>query len=95
MSEAVAQDVTRAMQSLPDPRIRQFWDPANALGTGFQPILATPAEAWDVYLLYPPTAEWGAEFPKPQYWMHQLTALKSGERLDGDKLAGVVANLLR
>ena len=50
-------------------------------------------KAWDVYLLFPPGAEWKDEPPAPSYWMHQLP-LDRKRRFNGDTLAAEVKKLL-
>ena len=57
-----------------DPRVKQFWDPAQALGRLLSQTLNLKASiAWDVYLVYPPGHPWDTDLPpKPEFWMHQL-----------------------
>ncbi len=50
-------------------------------------------KAWDVYLLFPPGAEWKDEPPTPSHWMHQLP-LDPKRRFNGDTLATEVKKLL-
>jgi len=57
-----------------DPRVKQFWDPAQALGRLLSQTLNLKASiAWDVYLVYPPYHSWDTDLPPaPKLWMHQL-----------------------
>src|SRR5690349_2949055 len=94
MSDAREKHVERAARTLADPRIQQFWDPANALGAAYQKVLKTPEEAWDVYLLFRPEAYWDGRAPAPDFWMHQLSGMNSGRRLNGDELRTETEKLL-
>lgn len=85
--------VPKATKLLPDNRVVHFWDGAQTLGKAYKPILEIDQTAWDVYLLYPPDAEWKEQPPKPVYWMHQL-GVEKGQPLDGEILAGEVKKLL-
>ena len=94
MSGAEEKHVRKGIETLPDSRVRQYWDPANGLGFAYQKVLGTPEEAWDVYMLYAPDAKWSDTPPEPNYWMHQLSKLKRGERLDSDKLRSVIEHVV-
>ena len=50
-----------------DLRIPQFWDGKQALGREVARSLGAPDwTAWDIYLFYPPDADWlGPSFPIP------------------------------
>jgi len=93
--------VPNAMKRLPDRRILHYWDGQDELVEAYKPILPTKREdsdeyiqAWDVYLLFPPEAEWKDKPPTPSYWMHQLP-LDPKRRLDGETLAAEVRKLIQ
>ena len=57
----------------PDKRVTYFKDPTSLAGSLWKQVLDIQREiAWDVYMLYSAKAEWKAEPPKPDYWMHRL-----------------------
>lgn len=85
--------VPKATKLLPDERVIHYWDKDTKLGEAFTPVLGLGETAWDVYLLYPPDAEWKEQPPKPVYWMHQL-GVESAPTLNGETLAGEVRKLL-
>ncbi len=85
--------VPKAKKLLPDWRDIHYWDGEEKLGEAFDPVLGLDQTAWDVYLLYPPDAEWKEQPPKPVYWIHQL-GLESAPTLNGETLAGEVNKLL-
>jgi len=85
-------DATRIVQ---DPRATQYWDPNDALGNAFSPVLGLGESAWDVYLLYKRGDTWPASgVPKPDYWMQQL-GIANAPRLDGAVFAQHAATMLR
>jgi hypothetical protein len=52
----------------------------------FTRTLGFSEDAWDVYLLYGPSARWDGDLPpKPDFWMHQLGE-KDHPRVDGPYL---------
>ena len=86
--------VPKATKLLPDERVKYFWDGEKKLGEAFDQVLGLDQTAWDVYLLYPPEAEWKQQPPIPGYWMHQL-GLESAPTLNGETFAGEVNKLLQ
>jgi hypothetical protein len=93
--------VPNAAKKLPDKRVTHYWDSQGELVEAYKTILPTKREengeyikAWDVYLLFPPGAEWKDKPPAPSYWMHQLP-LDPKNRLDGEALAAEVRRLLK
>ena len=65
-----------AMTLIPDERARHYWDGAQALGEALSPAIGIRAKmAWDVYLIYDDSVEWGDTAPTPTSWLHQ----KGGE----------------
>lgn len=87
--------VPKATKLLPDERVTHYWDGDKKLGEAYKPVLGLDQTAWDVYLLYPPDAEWKTQDPpKPVFWMHQL-GVEQGQDLNGETLAGEVNKLLQ
>lgn len=85
--------VPDATKLLPDERVIHYWDGEKKLGEAYKPVLELDQTVWDVYLLYPPNAEWKEQPPKPVFWMHQL-GVEQGQKLNGAILAQEVKNLL-
>lgn len=90
-----------AMNRLPDGRVIHYWDGKGDLVEAYKSILPTKQEdtgeylkAWDVYLLFPPEAEWKDKPPEPSYWMHQLP-LDPKRAFDGETLATEMKKLLK
>jgi hypothetical protein len=88
--ERTVQDATKLF---PDERVIHYWDGEKRLGGAYKPVLELDQTVWDVYLLYPPDAEWKEQPPKPIFWMHQL-GVEQGQDLNGETLAGEVRKLL-
>ena len=86
----------RATTILPDDRVRHYWIDGQEIAEAFKPPLGLKDEvAWDVYLVYPPGAEWTeSRPPKPLYYMHQLHELPSARRLDAAKLAARIREVM-
>lgn len=90
-----AADIHHAAALLHNPQVHNYW---NAAG-GFPRRLGTAVgfkrdnqvvEAWDVWLLYGPDAEWGDAGPTaPQVLMHQLDPVQNPDYkyLDGKRFA--------
>lgn len=58
---------------LDHPRLLHFYDAERRAGRAIATSLGWSEDvAWDVYLLYPAGATWGANPPRPQEWAHQL-----------------------
>jgi hypothetical protein len=71
-------DVAMATRFVPDPRATHFWDGSSVLVHQYDTVLGLGQDAWDVYLLYGPTARWdGPAPPHPDFWMHQLDVDKA------------------
>ncbi|HJZ11832.1 MAG TPA: hypothetical protein VJ521_06770 [Acidobacteriota bacterium] len=75
-------------------RIFHYWDENRITGTSWQKKLGIPVLAWDIYLLYQPTALWEDDIPSPDFWMHQLRQLETGRPLDQAALEAKVKELL-
>lgn len=82
-----------AIKKFKDERVSQYWDGKEKMADDYKRVLNIDQKAWDIYLLYPPDAEWKDEPPKPNFWMHQLN-LDPKIMLNGDTMAKEVKNLL-
>ncbi len=80
--------VPSAMKRLPDSRVVFYWDAKGELTKSYSRVLQLGDDrpAWDVYLVFDRAAEWKAEPPVPNYWMHQLRGVSPERRLDGESL---------
>ncbi len=85
-----------ALKRLPDSRVVFYWDAKGDLTQGYSRVLRLNEKrpAWDVYLLFDRAAEWKAEPPTPNYWMHQLRDVSPERRLNGDTLAAEIKKTL-
>jgi hypothetical protein len=89
-------NVGKAAGMVPDRRARHYWDGDKAVGKAFQPILGTPEEAWDVWMLFDKGVRWqGVSPPRPAWWEHQLYDMPEELRLDGDRFAKKASSLRR
>jgi hypothetical protein len=81
---ATEANVAEATHTVSDPRASHFWDGAGLLLRTFDPVLGLGGDdAWDVYLLFRPEAEWHTMTPpKPDFWMNQLTQPSNPDFLD-------------
>jgi hypothetical protein len=81
---------------LVDPRARHFWVNDLMVSDSFKKFLGLEQQtAWDVYLLFPPGAEWGATPPPPAFFMHLDRKEISADRsLNGIRLVSEVRELL-
>jgi hypothetical protein len=87
-----AKDVPEATRFVSDKRASHYWDEGGALMAKYTAVLELPEDAWDIYMVYGPTARWEGEAPpKPDYWMHQLGSNEkprvNGPYLDPDVFA--------
>jgi hypothetical protein len=96
-----AGDVERAAHResgrISDSRALNFFDPDARLPKLYSGILHLPrgSPAWDVYMVFAPSARWEQDAPTPTYWMHQLGRQAPVDlELDGDRLARIVGGLL-
>ena len=89
-------NVAKAAGVIPDRRALHFWDGDKLVGKAFQPLLGTPDEAWDVWMLFDKGARWeGAAPPRPAWWEHQLYGMPPELGLDADRFARKAAALRR
>ena len=77
-----------AAKRIPDRRARHYWDAGQTVGKIFQPILGTPAPAWDVWMLFDRASRWeGDTPPRPAWWEHQLYQMPPEHSLDPSRFA--------
>jgi hypothetical protein len=88
-------DVPVATRYVPDARATHYWDSAGVLVRQYDTVLALGEDAWDVYMVYGPSARWdGTTPPKPDFWMHQLGPRVPGPYLDPAIFAAYANSLL-
>jgi len=72
-------EAERARATLPDGRVKHFWNGGAKLGHDYHRALSLSANcemAWDVYLLFRAQLKWQASSPLlPTFWMHQLNCM--------------------
>src|SRR5271163_2529616 len=51
-------DVPTATRLVADSTARQYWDGNDLLGAQYKQVLGWRGNAWDVYLIYGPKAQW-------------------------------------
>lgn len=69
-------DAVEGTTEFPDPRVQYFWDGEKKAGRSYGEMLKINRDAWDVYMVYPSSAEWSDSLPPtPSFWMHQLDEL--------------------
>lgn len=75
MLEGDDEDAAKKQSStLEGERVAQVWDSLRQMGDLVAESLALTKTAWDIYLLFPPEANWEKEVPPPPaFWMHQLS----------------------
>jgi hypothetical protein len=77
-----------------DQRLSHYWDGDGLTGKAWDGVLKTGQLAWDVYLLYAPSASWEQTPPAPTFWMHQLREIEHAPRLDRVEFETKVKELL-
>jgi len=78
-----------SVKALSDDRIQHFYDSNKAVGETIATSVGWEGYvAWDIYLFYGPAVKWTAAPPKPDFWMHQLSAdwAKNDHYRTGDDL---------
>ena len=74
-------DVPNATRVIVDASAHEFWDGNNLLGVQYRQVLGWRGNAWDVYMVYGPKAQWNGDLPPvPDFFMHQTS--ERGPRLD-------------
>lgn len=88
----------RARMTLPDARVKHFWDGEAKLGHDYHRALSLPENcrmAWDVYLLFGIQAKWQNSSPLlPAFWMHQLSCMSEELYLNAEVLRGEIERML-
>lgn len=66
--------VVSATATLPDPRVKHYWDPERVLNAQLLDAITFDVNLgiYDIFLLYDGTARWGKRLPRPGYWMHEM-----------------------
>jgi hypothetical protein len=82
-----------------DPRVTQFYDPAQLCGQEVAEGLGAKSGevAWDVYLFYDQQAEWIEQLPQPIDWVHQLGGsswAEPGRLFQGDQLTNKLREIM-
>lgn len=86
-------DVPNATRVISDASAHQFWDGNNLLGIQYRQVLGWRGNAWDVYMVYGPKAQWNDELPPvPDFFMHQTS--EKGPRLDSTIFGAKLKQLL-
>jgi hypothetical protein len=74
-------DVPAATRVIADTAAHEYWDGNDLLGMQYKQVLGWRGNAWDVYMVYGPQAQWTGELPPtPNFFMHQTS--EKGPRLD-------------
>ena len=67
-----------ATRLVSDDRASHFWDGTGTSMRVFQRVLGLDEDAWDVFMLYDPSARWSGDLPpQPAFWMHQLSTSRA------------------
>jgi hypothetical protein len=86
-------DVPNATRVITDVSAREFWDGHDLLGAQYRQVLGWRGNAWDVYMVYGPKAQWNGDLPPaPDFFMHQTS--ERGPRLDANVLGTTVKHML-
>lgn len=84
--------------TLPDARVKHFWDGEAKLGHDYKQALSLPANcrmAWDVYLLFRAQIKWQDSSPLlPTFWMHQLSCISKELYLNAAVFRGEIERML-
>jgi hypothetical protein len=74
-------DVPSATRVIADASAHEYWDGGDLLGADYKQVLGWRGNAWDVYMVYGPKAQWTGDLPPtPDFFMHQTS--EKGPRLD-------------
>ena len=86
-------DVPNATRIVADSSAHEFWDGNDLLGIDYKQVLGWRGNAWDVYMLYGPKAQWNGDLPPaPDFFMHQTS--EKGPQLDAAEFGKRVKQLL-
>ena len=95
LGEEEEKDAKEATAHLPDPRVTHFWTPTHVLAEGMDgPLGIEGSRAWDTFQLFGPDARWGETPPVPAFMMQVNKPLPPETRLNGEKLAQKVREIL-
>jgi hypothetical protein len=73
MDSDIEEAARNAASTLPDARIRFFFDPGQLSGKAMATRLGKSGEvAWDIYMFFQPGILWTDLPPAPDVYMHQL-----------------------
>ncbi len=78
-------DIPAAADLLHTTFARQYWNPTGDFGRQMSKVLGLlhgtkPVYAWDVWMIYPPSAVWSSKDPpQPAFLMHQLPGLDNAK----------------
>jgi len=74
-------DVPAATRVIADSAAHEYWDGNDLLGMQYKQVLGWRGNAWDVYMIYGPKAQWTGDLPPaPDFFMHQT--FEKGPHLD-------------
>lgn len=86
-------DVPNATRVIGDASAREFWDGNDLLGVQYRQVLGWRGNAWDVYMVYGPKAQWNGDLPPvPDFFMQQTS--EKGPRLDATAFGMKLKQLL-
>lgn len=86
-------DVPNATRVVADASAHEFWDGNDLLGMQYRQVLGWRGNAWDVYMVYGPKAQWNSDLPPvPDFFMHQTS--ERGPRLDASAFGTKLRQLL-
>jgi hypothetical protein len=93
-------NVPTATRFVPDARATHYWDGQAVLVHAYDKILGLGQDAWDVFMIYGPSARWDGDAPpRPDFWMHRLhlppTQGPSGSHMDPAVFSAVADSLVR
>jgi hypothetical protein len=100
---ASERDIPRAVGLMHTSVATHYWNESGAFGKQVSQALdlrngGDLVYAWDVWMVFPPDAEWTGTLPKPQLLMHQLQDLMDNPRfpfLDSNAFAAHVHGQLK
>jgi hypothetical protein len=86
-------DVPNATRVIADTSAHEFWDGGDLLGVDHKQVLGWRGNAWDVYMVYGPRAQWAGDLPPiPDFFMHQTS--ERGPQLDAKVFGQTLKQLL-
>jgi hypothetical protein len=86
-------DVPSATRVIADTSAHEYWDGGDLLGMDYKQVLGWRGNAWDLYMVYGPKAQWTGNLPPvPDFFMHQTS--EKGPRLDATVFGQKLKQLL-